>query len=81
MNIKKSTNPETIISFNEWCELYKVSTRHKDFLKNTNHNNLNDCYDFSKFRVDKPESQSNFLVGFIKYIHSFMTKPILNIYR
>jgi hypothetical protein len=41
MNIKKSIIPETTLSFNEWCELYKVSTRHRDFFKNTNHNNLN----------------------------------------
>jgi hypothetical protein len=81
MNIKKSIIPETTVSFNEWCELYKVGTRHKDFFRGTNHSNLNDCYDFTKFKVNKPESQSNFLVGFIKYIHSFMTKPILNIYR
>lgn len=81
MNIKKSTIPETTVSFNEWCQIYKVGTRHRDFFRTTNHSNLNDCYDFTKFKVNKPKSQLNFLVGFIKYMHSFMTKPILDIYR
>lgn len=81
MNIKKSIIPENRISFNEWCQLYKVGTRHRDFFRNTNHNNLNDSYDFTRFKINKPKSRPNFLVGFIKYIYSFMTKPILDIYR